>query len=482
MGTEGTRVCGTCFAGVFTFEYEKYTFEFFTHEWQMAEEESCDYCGMLFFCNDIQSRCLKDANHDHHNFECPFKLDGRTGYTALYRYNQVHIRALIRLIRLVDNGEISKHDWDEIQLLPISQNLATLSEDLKASVASGVKAIKFLTRTRLGEDIITDLFYKVCTHLFDMDGHLLKSGCHPVYTLGLKHSYYAGSCLEPFISGFHYSCKPNTVILFEGKVLEVRAIRRIAPGDEIFIHYTRQSNIIYTRPDPSVESWGAKCVCKNPSCKSLTSLAGTSFPISLLQKASRMPVSLAEVQAMMLQMERDQPHNLYPLFDILRLQTLAGSSDDRLVLWTLLTMVYKVGPAQADYVSPYEMLDTQRTLFYHMLAMYNDQKPKPSQIPDLPDGMPANFLLPVLHLAYSYWDEVIKWRGEYSEMIYHLKFEFTGLQGLAREVYDLDIKQFPKDEDWEMVNDVLKSEANCKEVSNIMKRLVDWTTEVSERE
>lgn len=120
-----------------------------------------------------------------------------------------------------------------------------------------------------------------------------------------------------------------------------------------------------------------------------------------LSNSNNNTVSLAKVQAMIHQWKRDQPRNSYPLFELLRLQTLAGGSDDKVALWTLLNMVYRVGPEQADYLSPYDMSDTTRALWYHMLAMFDAKSPKSSSTPESPDGMPAKFV-PVLHLARSY--------------------------------------------------------------------------------
>jgi len=94
-----------------------------------------------------------------------------------------------------------------------------------------------------------------------------------------------GVGLYPHAALFNHSCNPNAATVFEGKTAFVRAIRAIAPGEEITVGYVDLGQPVGLRRKELLECFGFECKCercteesrpRNPLTRMATGLRCTS--------------------------------------------------------------------------------------------------------------------------------------------------------------------------------------------------------------
>jgi hypothetical protein len=71
----------------------------------------------------------------------------------------------------------------------------------------------------------------------------------------------SGICLEPFASMINHSCDPNSWWTFNGRELQMRAVRDISAGEELTMSYITLSGSYNIRQESVLTGWGFKCVC-----------------------------------------------------------------------------------------------------------------------------------------------------------------------------------------------------------------------------
>lgn len=71
----------------------------------------------------------------------------------------------------------------------------------------------------------------------------------------------SGICLEPFASMVNHSCDPNSWWIFNGRELQMRAVRDISAGEELTMSYITVSGSYNIRQESLFTGWGFKCVC-----------------------------------------------------------------------------------------------------------------------------------------------------------------------------------------------------------------------------
>jgi hypothetical protein len=74
-------------------------------------------------------------------------------------------------------------------------------------------------------------------------------------------SISSGISLEPFASMINHSCDPNSWWTFNGRELQMRAVRDISAGEEMTISYITISGSYNIRQESLLTGWGFKCVC-----------------------------------------------------------------------------------------------------------------------------------------------------------------------------------------------------------------------------
>ena len=74
-------------------------------------------------------------------------------------------------------------------------------------------------------------------------------------------SISSGICLEPFASMINHSCDPNSWWTFNGRELQMRAVRDISAGEEMTISYITISGSYNNRQESLLTGWGFKCLC-----------------------------------------------------------------------------------------------------------------------------------------------------------------------------------------------------------------------------
>ncbi len=74
-----------------------------------------------------------------------------------------------------------------------------------------------------------------------------------------------GAALYAAPSLLNHSCRPNTVYLFNGRHLILKAVRDINPNEQLFITYTDTLELWEERQDVLREKYKFTCLCERCS-------------------------------------------------------------------------------------------------------------------------------------------------------------------------------------------------------------------------
>ncbi|XP_012692310.1 N-lysine methyltransferase SMYD2-A [Clupea harengus] len=86
------------------------------------------------------------------------------------------------------------------------------------------------------------------------------------FTIEDEELSHLGSAVFPDVALMNHSCDPNVIVTYKGTTAEVRAVRDISPGDEIFNSYI---DLLYPTEDRNerlIDSYFFECDC--PECTS----------------------------------------------------------------------------------------------------------------------------------------------------------------------------------------------------------------------
>jgi SET domain len=70
-----------------------------------------------------------------------------------------------------------------------------------------------------------------------------------------------GSCLDPLAALMNHSCDPNSAFFFKRRELRVQSIRSIAPGEELTISYTNETDNFDHRQKELSSKYFFTCTC-----------------------------------------------------------------------------------------------------------------------------------------------------------------------------------------------------------------------------
>ncbi|XP_076843950.1 N-lysine methyltransferase SMYD2-A [Brachyhypopomus gauderio] len=88
------------------------------------------------------------------------------------------------------------------------------------------------------------------------------------FTIEDEELSHLGSAVFPDVALMNHSCSPNVIVTYKGTVAEVRAIREISPGEELFNSYI---DLLYPTEDRNerlMESYFFTCDCEECTSKS----------------------------------------------------------------------------------------------------------------------------------------------------------------------------------------------------------------------
>ncbi|XP_051723627.1 histone-lysine N-methyltransferase SMYD3 [Ctenopharyngodon idella] len=178
----------------------------------------CSQCKLARYCN---VQCQKQAWPDHkRECKCLQRLQPRIPADS------------VRLVARVIFKLLSQSKSDEEELFSIAEHqshLVDMSEEKKKGLGHLCRTLEIylgeeycgLSELPSGLDPIS-LFARVTCNCFSIsDGE----------------QQYVGVGLYPSMSLLNHNCQPNCVMMFEGKRLELRAVRVIRPCEELTISY-----------------------------------------------------------------------------------------------------------------------------------------------------------------------------------------------------------------------------------------------------
>lgn len=104
-----------------------------------------------------------------------------------------------------------------------------------------------------GDQALTELFAQVNCNGFTIEDEELS---------------HLGSAVFPDVALMNHSCSPNVIVTYKGTVSEVRAIREIDPGDEVFNSYIDLLYPTEDRKERLLDSYFFSCQCTECTSKS----------------------------------------------------------------------------------------------------------------------------------------------------------------------------------------------------------------------
>ncbi|KAL3065301.1 N-lysine methyltransferase SMYD2-A [Trematomus bernacchii] len=104
-----------------------------------------------------------------------------------------------------------------------------------------------------GDQALTELFAQVNCNGFTIEDEELS---------------HLGSAVFPDVALMNHSCSPNVIVTYKGTVAEVRAIREIDPGDEVFNSYIDLLYPTEDRKERLLDSYFFSCQCTECTSKS----------------------------------------------------------------------------------------------------------------------------------------------------------------------------------------------------------------------
>ncbi|KAI9831374.1 MAG: hypothetical protein M1826_003547 [Phylliscum demangeonii] len=200
--------------------------------------KTCQGCRVVRYCGKT---CQEQAWKAHHKHEC------RIFARLQPRILPTPARALVRLLKLHQKGQITEADWAAVL------QSQSHREDFKAMdpvrwqdmclMSQGAAAY---SGTRLSVDEVIDLCCKIIVNSMT----LMTSLFDPI-----------GLCMEPTISLINHSCAPNATVIFDRQRLALRSVEPVAQGHEITLTYVDTTDPYPRRQRDLRDRYFFACAC-----------------------------------------------------------------------------------------------------------------------------------------------------------------------------------------------------------------------------
>ncbi|XP_032881237.1 N-lysine methyltransferase SMYD2 isoform X2 [Amblyraja radiata] len=206
----------------------------------------CGRCKLAFYCN---ATCQK-ADWPMHKLEC----------SSLSKCGQNwNPSETVRLVaRILVKQKMHPEKTPSEELLSVDEfesHLDKLDNEKRELIESDIAALYHFYSKHLDfPDPVTliELFAKVNCNGFTIEDEELS---------------HLGSAIFPSVALMNHSCCPNVIVTYKGTVAEVRAVKRIDPGEEIFTSYIDLLYPTEDRQDRLRDSYFFTCDCRECATK-----------------------------------------------------------------------------------------------------------------------------------------------------------------------------------------------------------------------
>lgn len=206
----------------------------------------CGRCKLAFYCN---ATCQK-ADWPMHKLEC----------SSLSKFGQNwNPSETVRLVaRILVKQKMHPEKTTSEELLSVDEfesHLDKLDNEKRELIESDIAALHHFYSKHLDfpdQATLIELFAKVNCNGFTIEDEELS---------------HLGSAIFPSVALMNHSCCPNVIVTYKGTVAEVRAVKRIDPGEEIFTSYIDLLYPTEDRQDRLRDSYFFTCDCRECATK-----------------------------------------------------------------------------------------------------------------------------------------------------------------------------------------------------------------------
>jgi len=213
--------------------------------------KKCTACNLQYYCN---AKCQKAAwQLDHHKDECKeLKQAGQLGDDM----NVMIGRILRRLDRENgDNDTCKTLDGDLLPFTDLESNYDKLNKGQQEDVGIFLHQFQSVRRRPI------PICVKSARKMLDLCAQVKNNQfalCDEVINSEVGSAVYLNAAM------LNHSCRPNAFPIFEGRVLQIKALRQIKKDEEIFISYSDSKLTTAERQEALWNIFRFKCTC--PLC------------------------------------------------------------------------------------------------------------------------------------------------------------------------------------------------------------------------
>ncbi|KAI9373594.1 hypothetical protein BJX61DRAFT_541554 [Aspergillus egyptiacus] len=203
----------------------------------VTEHQRCSGCRVCYYCSTV---CQRKAWEEYHRGECELLKENKELHSRT--------RLLYRLLTMHSGDLINAEDWKSLDTLSAHDDDILAREDASITMGACIGAAS-ITKTSLGVQDVVKLY---CT---------LLTNCIPIRS---QEGGRLGAALDLVSAVLNHDCNPNAVIIFEGRQLRLRSLRKITAGDEILQSYVDTTVHVATRLRILESEYFITCIC--PRC------------------------------------------------------------------------------------------------------------------------------------------------------------------------------------------------------------------------
>jgi SET and MYND domain-containing protein len=232
------------------------------------ELKKCSKCKQMFYCNQ---NCQKNDWICGHKYECDLYKEFGDQFSVKedlrLAARQAFERLLIRLyLLIVNNKTIASKEYQTQNNIKISFNdLETRSEIYRRCpqrISFFIDLCKRFEKfgIKYKKELLFVLFCKLNNNMIGSETHALDLCREALNKCSVKSQDSNSDAIYVPLSGFSHSCVPNSTYLFNGRELQLRAVKPIDVNQEI-----TYSRVDLHRPKAIREEklyfWSIDCKC-----------------------------------------------------------------------------------------------------------------------------------------------------------------------------------------------------------------------------
>ncbi|KUJ21580.1 uncharacterized protein LY89DRAFT_714673 [Mollisia scopiformis] len=381
------KTCDFCFATVFPIGGED---TWMTTDGKIENKlQPCTGCAVVYYCNE---NCRASAWEHHHSREChSFDTLRQMQYIKAHRgdlhmLSSAKFRLLLRYVLLFPKYKIVYEAFD--YCLPGQTNLLLDPHFKNGLYLYLARLTKMIIGTQLDEATLQHILATFGYHASPVALPLVKAHSTCVF-MEASSTAMVGICVEPFVSYCAHDCNPNSMLIFEGNELRVRATRNISKDEEITL------NRAGDRPDHEFRRQFLKnrhlncrcCLCNSPLPAPTGYLRLQTLKLCALgtmKAANRIEDIERGIQAILTARFGYGSLHMHKLHEILA-SAYAVRAEYATALKICLKMFYVIEPLILNmHLEPFPIHVRASTLFRVTCLLESDAIKPPPHIPRLP--------------------------------------------------------------------------------------------------